>query len=178
MKSFDTYKYLSWNRGFLIWFQRRRNSVGYLLSYFQQENKNSEIKKDKRKNRNLNFAFLLSLMLFIFFGSFFLLKLNSFIGTILAFAITTIIIYAKRHDLIKDSLLSGVILMLLSFLGYHLLNLITPGFFDKFWLFKNIGKIIFLGIPLEEYVWFFLAGCLIGPLYEYWKEGKLIKNKN
>ena len=35
-----------------------------------------------------------------------------------------------------------------------------------------------LGIPLEEHVFYFLLGAFLGPLYEYWKEGKLINIKN
>ncbi len=121
--------------------------------------------------------FLISLALVIFFGGFFI-GLNSFIGTVLAWIIPTLIIYTKRSDLIKNSILSGISLLVLSILGYHILNFITPGFFNEFWLFQNIGKKIFLGIPLEEHIWFFTFGAFIGPLYEYWKEGKLINIKS
>ena len=139
-------------------------------------NKRVKVKRAKElreEKRNINLLFLILLSLAIFFGGFFI-GLNSFVGTTLAWIIPTLITYSKRPDLIKNSLLSGISLLILSILGYHILNFITPGFFDEFWLFQNIGRIIILGIPLEEHVWFFTFGAFIGPLYEYWKEGKLI----
>ncbi|MEK6897704.1 MAG: lycopene cyclase domain-containing protein [Nanoarchaeota archaeon] len=139
-------------------------------------NKRVKVKRAKElreEKRNINLLFLILLSLAIFFGGFFI-GLNSFVGTTLAWIIPTLITYSKRPDLIKNSLLSGISLLILSILGYHILNFITPGFFDEFWLFQNIGRIIILGIPLEEHVWFFTFGAFIGPLYEYWQEGKLI----
>lgn len=144
---------------------------------FNKKVKVKKVKKIKEQKRNINLLMMLSLLVLIFSFGLLILKLNSFISTILALIIPTIIIYIKRGDLIKDSFLSGFSLLIIAIITYHLLNLITPGFFDAFWYFQNIGKIIIFGIPLEEIVWFFLVGAFIGPLYEYWKEGKLIKKK-
>jgi hypothetical protein len=116
-------------------------------------------------------------MFLIYFGLALILKLNTFISAILSFFIPTLIIWIKRKDLIKNSLISGFLLLIMAVLGYNLLNLITPGFFDVFWKFENIGKIIIFNIPLEEHIWYFTFGCFFGPLYEYWKQGKIIKNK-
>ena len=88
-----------------------------------------------------------------------------------------LIIYIKRKDLIDESLATAVIITIMSVIGYSLLNLISPGFIEEFWLFQNIGKVLILGVPLEEIIWFFVIGAFIGPLYEYWKEGKLINIK-
>lgn len=143
-------------------------------------NKRVKIKKEtkiRKQKRILNLLIAIGLLAIIFSICFFIIRLNSFISTIIAFLTPTLIIYIKRKDLIKNSLLSGLATLILAIIGYHLLNIITPGFFEKFWLFKNINHIFFLGIPLEEIVWFFLAGVAIGPLYEYWKEGKLINIK-
>jgi len=144
---------------------------------FNKKIKTTKVKKIKTQKRNINFLILLVLLASIFLLSFFVLKLNSLISTILAFIIPTLIIYIKRKDLVKDSLLSGILTLAISIIIYYILNLIMPGFFDEFWLFQNIGRVMILGIPLEEHVWFFLAGAFIGPLYEYWKEGKLINIK-
>jgi len=144
---------------------------------FNKKIKIKKVKKIKTQKRNINFLILLVLLASIFLLSFFVLKLNSLISTILAFIIPTLIIYIKRKDLVKDSLLSGILTLAISIIIYYILNLIMPGFFDEFWLFQNIGRVMILGIPLEEHVWFFLAGAFIGPLYEYWKEGKLINIK-
>lgn len=145
---------------------------------FNKRVKVKKVKKLKEQKRNLNLLFLISLLLILFLVGVLVIKLNTFISAIISLIIPIIIIYIKRHDLIKDSLLSGLLVLIASILGYHMLNFITPGFFNEFWLFQNIGKVIILGIPLEEHVWFFFAGAFLGPLYEYWKEGKLINIKN
>jgi len=145
---------------------------------FNKKIKTMEAKKIKEHQRDINFLVLLVLLAAIFFLSFFVLKLNSLISTVLAFLIPTIIIYIKRKDLIKNSLFSGLLTLIIAVFVYQILNLMTPGWIDSFWYFKFIGKIIILGLPLEEIIWFFLAGAFIGPLYEYWKEGKLINIGN
>ena len=144
---------------------------------FNKRIKIKRTKKLKKERISLSFPFLILIMVVIFFGEFFILNLNSFISAISSFIIPIIIIYTKRKDLIKNSLVSGLLVLIASILGYHILNFITPGFFEEFWLFQNIGKIIIIGIPLEEHIWFFTFGAFIGPLYEYWKEGKLINIK-
>ena len=110
----------------------------------------------------------------LFLASFFIFKLNSFLSSIIAFSIPTIIIYIRRKDLIKNSLISGVLVMILSIPLYFLLEFITPGWIGKIWLFKPQ---VFLYVTIEEYIWYFLVGAFIGPLYEYWKEGKLVDIK-
>lgn len=145
---------------------------------FNKRVKIKKVKEIKEQKRNINFLFLLALLFILFFGGFFIFNLNSFEAMLVSFIIPILIIYIKRKDLIKDSLVSGILVLMASIIGYHILNLITPGFFDEFWLFQNIGRVIVLGIPLEEHIFYFLAGALLGPLYEYWKEGKLINIKN
>ena len=144
---------------------------------FKKKIRVRKISKIKDKERNLNFAVLIGLMAVIFVGTIHLLDFNTFKASVITILFPILVIYIKRKDLIDDSLATAVIVTLLSILGYALLNIISPGFIEEFWLFENIGKIIILGTPLEEIIWFFLIGALIGPLYEYWKEGKLINIK-
>ncbi len=157
--------------------------MGGVISIIYEHLFNKRIKMKKftkriREKRNINLMSSLGLSAIIFGICILIFKFNSFIASILALVIPTIIIYIKRKDLIKDSFLSGVFTLIIVIICYQILNLITPGFFDEFWLFQNIGRIMILGIPLEELIWFFLAGTFIGPLYEYWKEGKLINIKS
>jgi len=151
-------------------------SVFYSI-LFKKKIKIKKASKIKEEKRNIHFFSLLALLGIIFLLSFYILKWDSLISTILAFIIPTLIIYIKRKDLIKNSLLSGVFTLIGAILIYQLINLITPGFVDQFWLYQNIGRILIFKVPLEEIIWFFLAGAFIGPLYEYWKEGKLINIK-
>lgn len=145
---------------------------------FNKRVKIKKVKKLKEQKRNINFLLVISTIPIVFYGSFFIFGINTFISSIFAFVIPTSIIYLKRKDLIKNSFFSGIFTVLIMFLVYQIIELIIPGFFESFFLFQNIGHIIFLKIPLEEYIWFFLLGLLVGPLYEYWKEGKLINMKN
>jgi len=143
-------------------------------------NKGVKLKRANKKikmKKNVFLILFVSLSLVIFLAGFYIFNLNTFIVTLLGFGIPTIIMYIKRPDLIKDSIFSGILLLIFAFIGYQILNLITPGFFNELWLFENVGQIIFLKIPLEEYIWYFCFGLFMGPVYEFAKEGKLVDRK-
>jgi len=149
-------------------------AVGYSILFKHKV----EVKKSaKIEKKNIHFFLLLSLSLALLFFSFFILHLNSFISTIISLIIPLGILYWRRRDLIKSSIISGLITLPCMFVLYQVVHLLSPGFFDQFWFYQNIGRIVIFKIPLEEIIWFFLAGAFIGPLYEYWQEGKLIKMK-
>jgi hypothetical protein len=101
------------------------------------------------------------------------MKLNSFYSSIISLGIPIIYMNVKRKDLILNSILSGFFLMLTSFLAFITVELITPGWINSAWLLENLSGIIILTAPLEDLIWFFLMGMFIGPLYEFWKEGKI-----
>lgn len=110
----------------------------------------------------------------VFFGSFYLLHLNTFYGSILTCLFGISIIYASRPDLILDSLFSGLLVSAVAFAVYFAVEKITPGWVDAFWLFKNVPHIIIFNVPIDDIVFYFLFGALLGPLYEYWQEGRLV----
>lgn len=59
-------------------------------------------------------------------------------------------------------------MLIIGSLLYWFLYLVYPTYFEDFWyLGQYWWTNLFLGIPLEEYLWFFLTGSYIGPLYEY-----------
>ena len=141
--------------------------------------KRLRIKKVSRKKEfkeELNLVILGSLLAALFFSSFYLLHLHSFYASVIAFIVPTLIIWIKRRDLIINSILSGLLLSLLSFL-FFLPEYITPGWVKMTWYLENLTGIIILKTPLEDLIWFFLAGLFLGPLYEYWKEGKLVNRR-
>jgi len=135
-------------------------------------------KKMKKENEkiNLNFLFIGGLVIALFLALYFA-GLNSFHAAIPAFLIPTIIIYIKRKDLIINSIVSAILLTIISLLFYLLPELITPGWISATWNFELISGIIILKAPLEDLIWIFMVGLLIGPFYEYWQESKLIKMK-
>lgn len=83
----------------------------------------------------------------------------------------------RRKDLIIDSLASGFLLTLVSFLFFVIPEAITPGWVLSHWYIENLTGIIILKATLEDLIWFFTVGLLIGPLYEFWQEGRLRKLK-
>ena len=128
--------------------------------------------------RNLKLMYLCLTLAVILFGSFYLFKINSFYSSIIALVIPIGILLIRRKDLIINSFMSGILVLVIGTLVYLLLQILQPGFIKEFWyLDNNWYNSFFLGIPLREYVWYFLVGAFIGPLYEYWQEGRLINIK-
>jgi peptidoglycan/LPS O-acetylase OafA/YrhL len=142
------------------------SSVIYMV-FFREK-----LKKTKPLKKNLKKALLIIILgCAIFFGGYYLFRLNSFIATLLSFGVLTIIILFKRRDLIKNSIISGLMISFLGLIIYAFLKILFPEWIDETLYFKNIPRIIVLNlIPLEDLIWFFVAGCFLGPVYEYWTE--------
>ena len=132
-------------------------------------------KEEIRQNYNFLFLFTSSLILFLFF--FYTLRLNSFYSSIIGLLIPILFTLIKRKDLIFDSLTSGFLVLIIALIGTNIIEFITPGWVKSSWYFDNLVGIVIFKLPLEDIIWFFLTGAFIGPLYEFWKEGKLIRIK-
>jgi hypothetical protein len=126
---------------------------------------------------SLRFYILGLIFIIIFVGSFYFLHFDTFICSILAFSFGIITIWLFRRDLIFNSLLSGVLIIIISFLIYSTVQLITPGWVHAFWYFINVPHIIIFNVPIDDLTWYFLAGAFIGPLYEFWKWAEPIDEK-
>jgi hypothetical protein len=132
----------------------------------------------KKKLARLANLFIVGLFLVgLFLGGMFILVLHSFWASIISFTSVVFIIWARRRDLILDSLASGLLLVVVCFPAFWIPEWIPPGVIRAFWDFKNLSGILILKVPLEDVVWFFLIGSFIGPLWEYWQEGKLVSIK-
>ena len=97
-------------------------------------------KKERRKCKNFLLRNVIITGVLIgccFFGSFFLLNLNSFYSSVLAFTIPTFFILSKRKDLIKYSFVSGILMLLIGVAVYFILFLVTPDYFHKFWYLRD-----------------------------------------
>lgn len=151
--------------------------IGGILSVAYEFIFNKKIKQKKLK-LNLKTNYLMIYFPLVFLFSFYILNLHSFYACIIAFSTSIFFIYYKRKDLIKDSMFSGLISLAIGITSYFIITLIYPEFISKFWYLPNYWfSYTLLKIPLAEYIWFFLAGAFIGPLYEYWQEAKLINIK-
>jgi hypothetical protein len=83
-----------------------------------------------------------------------------------------------RKDLLKDSLVSGTLLLIIGIGIYLVLFLIYPSYIHQFWYLKDVwyANLLF-GIPIGEYIWYFLTGAYIGPMYEFLRKRYLVALK-
>jgi hypothetical protein len=88
---------------------------------------------------------------------------------IIAEAAGLIVLLLFRKDLIRSSLTNGLVFMIMAITGLFIFVQIYPGIIQKWWLLDKISGILIIGIPLEEYMWHFITGATIGPIYEILK---------
>ncbi len=98
------------------------------------------------------------------------LKLNSIYSNYIGFGLTALIILYIKPEFIKKSIFSGFYMTAISITGYKIMLIIYPNLINDWWLLKNISGILFLGIPIEEIIWFALFGLSFGPIYNFWTE--------
>ena len=98
------------------------------------------------------------------------LKLNSIYSSDIGFGITAFMILYIKPEFIKKSIFSGFYMTIISIIGYQIILTIYPNLINDWWLLKNISGILFLGIPIEEIIWFALFGFSFGPIYDFWTE--------
>lgn len=96
-----------------------------------------------------------------------ILRINSIYASSIAFLIPATIIVLTRKDLVWDAILSGIFLSLSAFFSYQIFIFLFPGIIERWWMLHNISGILVARVPLEELLWFFSWGMLIGPLYEF-----------
>jgi hypothetical protein len=148
---------------------------GIIVSIYEEIFKDKLIKIRGKNSQHLK-HFLIVMLLSLFIGNttFFIFKMHSFYSSILSMAIPTLVIYFYRKDLITLSIGSGFLITLISVPVYWIWF-----FFDSsainIWLHQNISGNQWIGIPIEDLVWFFVTGMFIAPLYEFWKGYKLKK---
>lgn len=76
-------------------------------------------------------------------------------------------IWIERKDLIKHSLIGGLILMIIYFLAFRLYITIFPNFIEQFYNTENLLGIMIFGVPVEELIYAIGFGLMWAPIYEY-----------
>lgn len=120
-----------------------------------------------------SFRYLGSLLMLLFFGLYYATDLHSFVPTILAFGIPTLLLLTMRPDLIGNSLFVALFSIFLSYCFIGVPELVTPGWVEATWKFDKLSGIRIGVVPMEDFVWFILGGAFMGPLYKYWKNKEL-----
>jgi len=129
----------------------------------------------RRKHSNKKIGLYVYLIAFVIEISIFLIfiilikyfSFNSIYSSVIAMAIFGLAIMLIRNDLIKDALFSGLFMGLIFIIGYPILTRIYPELFIRFWKLSNLSGIYLTGIPIEEIIWAFFEGLLVGPAYEF-----------
>ena len=97
---------------------------------------------------------------------------TSFWASVLAMSFTAIAMAFIRKDLIISSLLSGFLMAIVSIPSYLLILGLSSQWINNTYL-NSLSGIRLEGIPIEEFVFWFLSGLVFGPFYEYWQGEKL-----
>ena len=137
---------------------------------FRKESKDIIIKGRKK----LFFIFfVIGIFSLLLFNN--LLKINSIFVSSFTVLIFSLIIILIRRDLIFQSIMSGILSLLIIIPIYVLIfNLISPTFWDKYWLLANttFGAKVIGNIPLTELHWYFSWGCFAGIAYDFYHGSK------
>jgi len=150
------------------------SSVIY-LEIFREKLKSRRLTRKKLKKLEINHFILLFIGLFLFLICFFVFNLNSFYSSFPSILIPLFLLWFLRKDLIFESIMSGILVTLVSFVFYFIPELIFPGWINSAWNFDLISGILILGAPIEDLIWFFIVGLALGPSYEFWHEKNIVK---
>jgi len=97
----------------------------------------------------------------------FVFKMNSmYAGIVTMISIAVTIVFVRR-DFVVDCLLGGLLTSAVMFIGYMTILSIYPELIHRWWLIKNLSGVMIRGIPMEELLWGFAFGAMMGPLYEF-----------
>lgn len=115
------------------------------------------------------------------FGStavlFFVFHVHSVISTSIGMLIASFMIIERRKDLLPAMLWSAFLMPTISIPAYFIFVFLSPGSVDAFWNFSQITGYRLIGIPIEDILWFALAGFLMGGVVEFGFDFRLIDEK-
>lgn len=99
---------------------------------------------------------------------------SSFYANCIGILAAIVYILFQRRDLIGISVFSGFFLLILSLPIYFFLIYLSPTWVESTWMLDKLSGILLLGVPIEDYIWYFLSGAIIGIMYPYFS-GKRYK---
>ncbi|MFQ5356123.1 MAG: lycopene cyclase domain-containing protein [Mariprofundaceae bacterium] len=105
----------------------------------------------------------------IFFGSTVLLELHSFTATVLSFGFCILVFLWQRPDLVRQAIIGALFGLLMSFLFFGIPVSINNGWIESAWSLKNLSGLFVFYMPVEDVLWFTIAGAFIAPLLNFWK---------
>lgn len=105
----------------------------------------------------------LLLIAFLFWG----LHWSSFLATEACSIGTIILLVARKPKILPPSLFTGGVLLLSYIPIYWILIWFSPEFIEKTWMLKNLSGILIFQIPVEDLIFYFLAGVFVPTVFFY-----------
>lgn len=100
------------------------------------------------------------------FISYFIFKINFMYATYIGIATDIILITMTRFDLFPKIIASSLLFGLFYASFFAVFSFFVPQF-TTHWNFPALSGYTILNVPIEEIIWGFGIGGLIGPVYEY-----------
>ena len=95
-----------------------------------------------------------------------LLGINSIFSSAFSLLVIAILTWMLRPDLLKPSILSGILVVVLFFLVYKAMQVIFPGAIEYWCMGCNPLGMRLLGINIEELIWDFMWGLAGSTMVE------------
>jgi len=94
------------------------------------------------------------------------LRMNSILSSSFSFVLFAVLVWRLRPDLIKPSVISGILSLILFLLIYQLMRGMFPGVLLRWCIGCNPSGVRILGLNIEEMLWDFSWGLVGGIVYE------------
>ncbi len=140
---------------------------GIIMAIYPLLYPKKHLKPISKKTNTLKGILLIWLQIFIMILFVQIFRFTSFYATVIMYAVSTLILWYLRPDLIKMSLITAVIIVIGAIPLYDLLFYLTPEFVKQTWVLNNLSHIFLLGIPIEDLIFFFLLATFAAPFYWY-----------
>lgn len=112
---------------------------------------------------------LLLLLAFLTAWLFWGVGLTSFWASTFAMLVTAGVLVYFRRDLFMNALMSGFLMMVISSIFYLSIMWFSPTWIAVTYTVDTLSGVSLYGVPIEEFIFWFLSGLVFGPFYEYWQ---------
>lgn len=110
-------------------------------------------------------ALIVSILSFVLITD--VLELNSIIAHILPPALVGLYIAYKSPKTVTIQLLAGLFATVITFCVFRIVLFINPHAVSEIWYLNNLTGVLFIGIPIEEYIFAFSLGFGISLFHEF-----------
>ncbi|MDD3303269.1 MAG: lycopene cyclase domain-containing protein [Candidatus Gracilibacteria bacterium] len=136
----------------------------------------------KKENINMKFFSINLILWFLIPFSlsgilFSIFKINSIISVNIGMTIACVIMIIKRKDLFIPAFLTGFILLIIAIPAYTILYILNSDYVNQIWYMQKLSGILFLEIPIEDIIRYWIYGFMMGGAYEFLFDFKLIEKK-